>query len=39
MGIRIYKPQSAGRRNSSVQTFKDITGKRGLKSALLSKKQ
>ena len=39
MGIRIYKPQSAGRRNSSVQTFGDVTGKRGLKSALVSKKQ
>jgi large subunit ribosomal protein L2 len=25
MGIRIYKPTSAGRRNSSVDTFSDIT--------------
>ncbi|RMD80585.1 MAG: 50S ribosomal protein L2, partial [Chloroflexi bacterium] len=28
MGIRIYKPTSAGRRNMSVSTFEEITKKR-----------
>lgn len=28
MGIKIYKPTTAGRRNSSVQTFDDVTAKK-----------
>ncbi len=39
MGIRIYKPTSAGRRNSSVQTFDDVTAKSGYKKLIVSKKQ
>src|SRR5215207_6151726 len=34
MGIRRYKPTSAGRRNMSVSTFEEITKKRPEKSLL-----
>lgn len=34
MGIRVYKPTSAGRRNASVLTFDEITKKRPEKSLL-----
>lgn len=39
MGIRIYRPISAGRRRSSVQTFDDITKSRPEKSLVLIKKR
>lgn len=39
MGIKIYKPTTAGRRNSSVQDFSDITKKRPEKSLTMIKKR
>ncbi|MBP9827618.1 50S ribosomal protein L2 [Patescibacteria group bacterium] len=39
MPITKYKPTSAGRRLSSVQSFKDVTSKNPEKKLLLSKKQ
>lgn len=39
MGIRVYKPTSAGRRRSSVQTFDDITKQRPEKSLVIPKKR
>lgn len=39
MGIRIYKPTTAGRRKSSVQTFDDVTVKRPQKRLKKAKKQ
>lgn len=39
MGIRIYKPTTNGRRNSSVQTFDDITKKQPEKSLVVIKKR
>jgi large subunit ribosomal protein L2 len=39
MGIRIYKPTSPGRRNSSVQTFDDVTSTKPYKPLTKSKKQ
>ena len=39
MGIRVYKPTTAGRRNSSVQTFEDVTVKSPFKPLVQSKKQ
>ncbi|MFH1712252.1 MAG: 50S ribosomal protein L2 [Patescibacteria group bacterium] len=39
MGIRIYKPTSAGRRKSSVQTFDDVTVKKSYRNLTVSKKQ
>ena len=39
MGIRIYKPTSAGRRKSSVQTFDDITSTSPHKKLTVHKKQ
>ena len=39
MGIRIYKPTSAGRRKSSVQTFDDITSTQPHKKLTVHKKQ
>lgn len=39
MGIRIYKPTTNGRRNSSVQTFDDITKKEPEKSLVMIKKR
>lgn len=39
MGIKVYKPTSAGRRKSSVQTFDDVTTMKPQKSLLISRKQ
>lgn len=39
MGIKLYKPTSAGRRISSVQTFDDVTTKKAHKKLLVSKKE
>lgn len=39
MSIRIYKPTSAGRRNSSVQSFKDVTTKKPLKKLTVARKE
>ena len=39
MPIKIYKPTSAGRRNSSVDTFEDITEKEPTKSLVLMLKK
>lgn len=39
MGIRVYKPTTAGRRKSSVQTFDDVTSKKSHKRLTKSKKQ
>ncbi len=39
MGIKIYKPTTAGRRNSSVDDFKDITAKKPEKSLIIIKKK
>lgn len=39
MGIRIYKPTSNGRRNSSVQTFEDVTVAKPHKNLVISQKQ
>ncbi|MFH0856562.1 MAG: 50S ribosomal protein L2 [bacterium] len=39
MGIKKYKPITAGRRNSSVDDFKDITAKKPEKSLLIIKKR
>lgn len=39
MGIKIYKPTTAGRRKSSVQTFKDITAEKREKSLTMPLKK
>jgi len=39
MGIKVYKPTSAGRRKSSVQTFNDVTSKTPHKKLTVHKKQ
>lgn len=39
MAIKIYKPTSAGRRVSSVQSFKDLTTNNPYKKLLISKKE
>ncbi|KKW30220.1 MAG: 50S ribosomal protein L2 [Candidatus Uhrbacteria bacterium GW2011_GWD2_52_7] len=39
MPIKQYKPTTAGRRKSSVQSFKDVTAKRPAKSLVVSNKQ
>ncbi len=39
MGIKIYKPTTAGRRKSSVQTFDDVTVKKPFKRLVESRKQ
>lgn len=39
MAIKIYKPTSAGRRVSSVQTFDDVTTNEPYKKLLISKKE
>lgn len=39
MGIKVYKPTTAGRRKSSVQTFDDVTSKKPYKKLVKSKKQ
>ena len=39
MGIKVYKPTTAGRRKSSVQTFDDVTAKKPTKRLTKAKKQ
>jgi large subunit ribosomal protein L2 len=39
MGLRIYKPTTAARRQTSVDDFSDVTSKRSLKSKIVIKKK